>query len=113
MATFKERLKELRIEANLSQEQLAEKLRVTKGTIGNYESGKREPRLKDAEAIADLFNVEFDYLFGRTNYKPEFSLEEIWIIKCYRNAAPSIQEGVKSILREYDEKSIFTTSKVG
>ena len=31
---------------------------------------------EDLEAIADFFNVELDYLCGRTDEKPDFSLEE-------------------------------------
>ena len=104
MATFPERLKELRENANLTQVELAEKLNLSKGTIGNYESGVRRPRYEDMEAIADLFNVEIDYLVGRSNKKPEFSLLEIWIIQCYRQADSDTQEGIKAILKRFDKK---------
>ena len=42
MAQFKDRFKQLRKEAHLTQEQIAVKLNVSKGTIGNYETGERE-----------------------------------------------------------------------
>lgn len=106
MATFAERFKELREAANLTQIELAEKLNVSKGTIGNYEAGVRTPRkLEDLESIADFFQVEIDYLIGRTDNKPEFSLEEIWVVGCYRRADSDTQTGIKTILRKFDEKN--------
>ena len=105
MGVFAERFKKLRTEANLTQEELASKLGVSKGTVGNYESGARSPRdYEDLENIADFFNVEIDYLVGRTNSRPEYSLEEQWIIKCYRNADKDTQEAIKTLIRKFDEK---------
>ena len=105
MAEFKDRFRQLREESKLTQIQLAEKLEISKGTIGNYESGIRMPRFVDLERIADFFNVDIDYLLGRTNYRPEYSLEEEWIIHCYRRADSNTKEGIKTILRNFDEKS--------
>lgn len=106
MANFADRFKQLRMEAGWTQEELAAKLGVSKGAIGNYESGMRSPRkFEDLEAVADVFNVSFDYLLGRTNEKPEYSLEEQWIIQCYRRADQTVKDGIRSILRTYDEKN--------
>ena len=44
MATFADRFKQLREESGLTQEELARRLGVSKGTVGNYESGARTPR---------------------------------------------------------------------
>lgn len=41
----------------MSQRKLAEKLKIGAGTIGMYESGKRQPSLNRAIEIAELFNV--------------------------------------------------------
>ena len=65
MASFKEMLKYLRLRENLSQSELAEKLGVAKSTISMYEVGKREPDFETLEAIADLFNVEMNFLLGK------------------------------------------------
>lgn len=110
MAEFKDRLKQLREEAKLTQPQLAEKLKVSNGAIGNYEAGVRKPRIEDLENIADFFNIEIDYLVGRVDTKPEFSLEEQWIMRCYRNADQETKVGVKMILRKFDQDIAF---KVG
>lgn len=65
MALFKDMLKYLRIRENLSQSELADKLGVAKSTISMYEVGKREPDFETLEAIADLFNVDMNFLLGK------------------------------------------------
>lgn len=106
MANFQERLKQLRTEAGLTQNELAEKLQMSKGAIGNYESGQREPNMDTLDTIADFFNVELDYLRGRTNTRPELSLEEQWLVDCYRKTDDEIRTAVKSILRHFSEKPV-------
>ena len=65
MGTFKDMLKYLRNRDKLSQSELAEKLGVAKSTIRMYEVGKREPDFETLEAIADLFNVDMNFLLGK------------------------------------------------
>lgn len=65
MATFSERIKELRKSRHFSQRELAEKLGMSKSSIAMYESGKRKPDFVALETIADYFNVDMDYLTGR------------------------------------------------
>ncbi len=59
---FGERLKELRIQKNLSQKQLASILNVHKATISLYESGSRYPSYNILKATARYFHVSTDYL---------------------------------------------------
>lgn len=66
MAKFSEIIKLLRIERGITQEQLAALLKVSRSTIGMYETGSREPDFETLEAIADIFNVDMDYLMGRS-----------------------------------------------
>lgn len=61
---FKERLKDLRKRKGLSQVALAERLGLSKSTIGAYETGDIQPSLEAANAIADFFNVDLNYLMG-------------------------------------------------
>ena len=65
--TFGERLKKLRLERNLTQEALAEKLQIVKSTIAKYEKNTREPEFEILIKIADFFNTSTDYLLGRTD----------------------------------------------
>jgi len=61
------RIKELRIKADLTQDELAEKLELKQSTIGMIETNKRNPSSDTIIKIADLFNTTVDYLLGRTN----------------------------------------------
>lgn len=62
---FKEKLRQERLRANISQRELAEKAGVTDRTIQNYESGKRTPsRLSPVKAIAKTLGVTTEYLLG-------------------------------------------------
>lgn len=67
--TMGQRLKALRDERGLTQERLADDLGVSKSTIGMYETDKREPNIATLEAIADYFNVDMDYLHGKSEFK--------------------------------------------
>ena len=61
---FKERLKELRQQRGVSQAVLAERLGMSKSTIGAYETGDITPSLEALNALADFFNVDINYLHG-------------------------------------------------
>ena len=67
MAIIGQRIRDLRTSRGLTQEQLADKLNITKSRLGMYEIGQREPDFEMAEAIADYFNVDIDYLSGRSD----------------------------------------------
>ncbi len=71
MSIFGERLRELRKQAGFSQSELAVKLKISKSSVNMYERGEREPGFEIMEAIADLFNVDMDYLYGRSDCKNE------------------------------------------
>ncbi len=67
MGDFKTVFKQLRLAKGMTQEQLAAALNTTRSRLSMYELGQREPDLEALEAIADFFNVDIDYLMGRTN----------------------------------------------
>lgn len=58
------RIKELRQKEKLTQEELANKIGVTKRTIIAWEKGERQIKPDKAQALADLFRVEVGYLLG-------------------------------------------------
>ncbi len=61
------RLKELRINKHLRQEQVAEIIGVTKSTISAYENDLRQPSFETLLRLANLYRVSTDYLLGRTD----------------------------------------------
>jgi len=60
---MKNRLKVFRAMHDLTQETLADKLRVTRQTVVSIENGKYDPSLPLAFRIAGLFNVKVEDVF--------------------------------------------------
>lgn len=65
-----ERLKQLRLEKRLRQDQVARLVNVEKSSISMYENGLRQPSYQTLVRLATVFNVSTDYLLGRTNDRP-------------------------------------------
>lgn len=70
---FKDILKELRQNRNWSQQELAQKTNLSASSIGMYEQGRRKPSFEVLELFADTFNVDFDYLLGRSSESNKYS----------------------------------------
>lgn len=69
ISAFSERLKDLRIDAGMTSDQLA-KIGVTKSTISFWENGVNEPKASYIVAVAKVFSVSSDYLWGsKTRFK--------------------------------------------
>jgi transcriptional regulator with XRE-family HTH domain len=65
MGNFKNMLSYLRVRAGLSQQELANRLGISKSTVSMYENGKRSPSIEMFEAIADILNVDLNLLMGK------------------------------------------------
>lgn len=61
---FSEILRNLRKNNHLTQDELANKLKISKSAISMYENGNRTPDFETLELIADFFNVNLSYLIG-------------------------------------------------
>lgn len=59
------KIKELREEAQMTQKQLADKIANMQRNVSNWEQGVSQPDLETVVAIADVFDVSLDELFGR------------------------------------------------
>ncbi len=69
MARFNERLRSLREGKGLTQQQLADALEISKSSVNMYERGEREPGFETLEAIAGVFNVDMNYLYGKSDVR--------------------------------------------
>ena len=67
MVLFKERLKELRQEKGLSQQELGKVVNMSKMAISHWESGHSEPSIAQLIVLSDLFGVTVDCLVGKTD----------------------------------------------
>ena len=72
---FRTRLKQLRNEKKINQRELANFLKVAPSTISMYESGQREPNFEVLESLADFFNVDLNYLLGKSDKTTKLMLE--------------------------------------
>ena len=59
---FSEKVKQLRVESERTQSQVAAYLNIEQSSYAGYESGKRQPRLDTLVKLAELYNVSCDYL---------------------------------------------------
>ena len=55
-------------ENSLNQVQLAARAGISQNTISAWLLGKKEPSIRSLWLLADYFNVDIDYLVGRTDY---------------------------------------------
>lgn len=65
MTIFLKRLKRLRQNEGLKQQELAEILGIKRNTYSDWENGKTEPRFDKLVKLADFFDVSLDWLFGK------------------------------------------------
>ena len=68
-----ERIRNLREDNDLKQEDLAKLLNCTQACYSNYENGKRDIPTEVWDALANFYNVSVDYLMCRTNKKEPYS----------------------------------------
>jgi transcriptional regulator with XRE-family HTH domain len=78
---FSERLKASRKEARLTQVELAKILKVSNGTIGMWETGKREPKFEAMVHLSKTLNKSVDYLLGLSENDSPQATDKIQSIK--------------------------------
>ena len=106
MANFAKNLKRLRVNQNLTKDDFAKKINITKAAISNYENGRRLPDYETLELIADYFNVNIDFLMGRkfcekdklVITRNQYTSKEKDIIKKYRNSDVGVKSVVDTVL---------------
>lgn len=64
-----ERLKDLREDLDLSQDQIAQILNCSRSTYSRYENGNRIISPYDLLKLANFYDVSLDYIMGRVNFK--------------------------------------------
>lgn len=76
---YYDKLRQLRKERQLTQEQLGKKLNIATSTISMYENGTREPDIQTLIQMSKFFKVSVDYILELTEnrYPSDYSVEEI------------------------------------
>lgn len=110
---FSQILKKLRMEHGMSQQEVADRLGLNKQAISQYERGVRKPNFEIAEKLADIFNVDLNYLLGFTDKVARLSGDqtdptsgiyvevttiELELLKAFRHAGTETQAAIRAIL---------------
>lgn len=82
------RIRDLREDSDMTQQELCEKLYMHKTTYTNYEQGKHSVPLDFAVTLAEFYDVSIDYIAGLTNHKhgdtkPDFTSEQVKLADLY------------------------------
>lgn len=68
MSIFSDKLSKYRKEQGFTQQEVADKIGINRGSYSNWENGKREPTLENVVKLAKLFKTTTDELLGQTIY---------------------------------------------
>ena len=104
-----DRLKSLRKEVDLTQEDMAKKIGITKSAYGYYEQGKTIPDAYTLEKLADIFGVSTDYLLGKTDLRNYNDYKPTITEKDERN----IQRDLERMMEDIDNKKSGPTAYGG
>ncbi|MEH2949369.1 helix-turn-helix transcriptional regulator [Sporofaciens sp. JLR.KK001] len=85
MANVAQKIKELRIQNNMTQKKLADLLNVSQNAVYNWENGKREPNSDIIEKLSDIFEVLPSYLMGWRDEDLEIETEIDKLIDRFSN----------------------------
>lgn len=110
-----ERLKEARKSFNISQDNLADKIGVSRGVITNIEHEKTEPTLLVVNAICDVLNVSKEWLLNGTGEMCILSKEDDELMKAIAEISLSDNEKLKRIvsnLMKLDEQYIDSINTI-
>ena len=97
---FAQKLKDLRAERQLTQNELSKKTGLSHGCIAMLEVGKRAPTGSTLIVLADALECSVDYLLGREDdfgnvtvqgTAPQFSAEEMEIVRIFKKLPADLQ----------------------
>ncbi|WP_423740197.1 helix-turn-helix domain-containing protein [Flavobacterium columnare] len=111
MLNIGERITQLRKQFNLSQDELAKKINVSRTIIGNYERNTNTPSIEVLIKIAKTFNVTVDYLIGEgelSSYDKEVMKRIEDIDKLDKNTKEHLYFLVDNIIQNFKTKQAFS-----
>lgn len=100
-----EKIRQRREQLGISQAELARRIGVTQGSIGNYESGVSNPKMELLPKLFDALNTDANFLFGETGklQKMEFTYSETVMIENYRCLDDYGKKAVNDLMKtEYE-----------
>lgn len=106
--TFGDQLSKARKEKEFTQEELAEKLNLSRQTILRWEKNQVFPDISNLKAVAQVLDVSFDYLLGedKTNKVPSSKLSLIDVLVGKEVRLVIYEESLDNYLAIYDNKCL-------
>ena len=103
------RLKKLREERNITQQELADQLSCSQQSINNYENHGTQPDIDMLCRMADFFDTSVDYLIGNTDVREPYTLakyennseKEIDLIKSFRCLSDEVKDLFIKLMENY------------
>lgn len=97
------RIKKLREEFNMTQQDLANKLKSSKSVIGLYENETRKPSMEVLIRLSEIFGCSIDYLLGKTDVRNYDKDEQEFRFAYHKETEGLTDEEISDALRFYKE----------
>lgn len=103
------RLKDLREDKDLFQEDVAKVLNITRQQYQLYESGNREIKFHLVIKLAEFYGVSVDYIAGLTNDKrgltrSDLAEDETALIKAFRSFTERQKGRIEQVIKEIEQE---------
>jgi len=99
------RIKELRLEAGMKQQDLADRLQLARSLVSKYESGFVDLSTDVIRQLCEIFGVTADYLLGFSDLRVAVLPEEDFALAAAYHAAPaSVRAGIDALLEPYQRQ---------
>lgn len=105
--TLGEKLKEARKQAGLSQEQLSEKLCVSRSAVAKWETGKGVPDADNLKTLSKLLNVSIDYLLDDGEAIDELVMREPYNLSEYGKGRKKAKKD-RAVRERFPDAQLFT-----
>lgn len=108
---FSQKLKDIRKKEGISQEQLAERIGVTRQAITKWETGKGLPDVENMIIIAEIFKTTIDELLmdsvaNKVEKRPGYTSETIYDIDCEKHFDVNIGNAARLLLLSGDDEKL-------
>ena len=108
------RIKELRTEKGMKQEELAADLHVRRQTVSRYETGLLDLDTDTIGLRCQIFHVTSDYLLGLISQRTaQISDADAALVDAYHAAPDSIRTAIDALLQPYQEQEASAASSAG
>lgn len=97
------RIKQLRVEKNLLQSDVAKYIDKSERIVGFYEKGERDPNTETLIKLSELFDVSIDYILGKTDIRNYDKDEQEFRYAYHKEIEGMSEEEVLDALRFYKE----------